>query len=52
MSAAKWILIGMYVFSMIYTITLIGKPRKPYTPEAVAVSSLFSLGMIALVIVA
>lgn len=45
MNGYKWAIYGLYLFSWIGTILMIGKPRKPITPE-LAVASTLLMGVV------
>lgn len=45
-----WIVVGFHLLGIVATISQTGKKREPTTPAVVAVSTLISLALIALVI--
>lgn len=48
----KWVLIGLFVLAALASITLIGKPRKPSTPESAMLGLIFNAGLVTLVLFA
>jgi hypothetical protein len=52
MSWQKWVLVGMYIFSMIVTWYSVDRERKPITAGVAFTTSIVSLAMIALVVTA
>jgi hypothetical protein len=47
---AQWVLIGVTAFSSIYAIATIGHKREPRSPSEAAISLIFSVAWIWLVI--
>lgn len=46
----QWILVAWYVFSIVYTVATIGKPRPRVTPEVAAFAVVIIGALLALVI--
>lgn len=52
MNGWAWLLIGWYVYSILFAITQIGKPRAVYTPGVVATSAVIIIGLMWVVVLA
>lgn len=52
MNWAKWVLVVVYILSILGTITSVGKQRKPLTSESAAFAVVFTGLMVSLVLVA
>lgn len=46
MQVLAWILIGLFSFGTVVTVTQVGKPREPITPGSAVVSTLINLALI------
>lgn len=52
MTWPKYVLIALYVLSLVLTVLSIGKERKPYTPRDAAWLMVWTGGLAALVVLA
>lgn len=52
MNWAKWVLVVIYILSILGTITSVGKQRKPLTSEEAVFAVVFTGLMVSLVLVA